>query len=81
MKRRSFIKNAALSGAGLTVGTTLIGCIEEKSQETNMVASSSKATLPLVIATWHVEASTAKSHGSITSRWKCFRCSRTRLYD
>ena len=61
MKRRNFIKNAALTGAGLAVGSTLVGCAEEKTQETNTIISTSKATLPLVIATWHVEAATAKA--------------------
>ncbi|MDY8134520.1 N(4)-(beta-N-acetylglucosaminyl)-L-asparaginase [Aquimarina sp. 2201CG5-10] len=63
MKRRNFIKNASLSGLGLTVGTTITSCAE------NTVASEKKienpvATpplFPLVIATWNVTNSTAKA--------------------
>ena len=64
MKRRNFIKNAALSGAGVAVGSTLLSCADsDKKVETNVVTpvTNSKATLPLVIATWHVKEATAKA--------------------
>ena len=64
MKRRNFIKNAALSGAGVAVGSTLLSCADsDKKVETNVVTpvTNSKATLPLVIATWHVKEVTAKA--------------------
>jgi N4-(beta-N-acetylglucosaminyl)-L-asparaginase len=64
MKRRHFIKNAALSGAGVAVGSTLLNCADStKKVEANVVTpiANSKASLPLVIATWHVEEATAKA--------------------
>ncbi|NND52014.1 MAG: N(4)-(beta-N-acetylglucosaminyl)-L-asparaginase [Flavobacteriaceae bacterium] len=59
MKRRNFIKNASLTGVGLAVGSTLNACAETASEQTN--ESTSKASLPLVIATWDVKNATAKA--------------------
>ncbi len=65
MKRRSFIKNASLTGAGLTVGTAILGSKKIPSEEKTLVVDSkdseTKATLPIVIATWNVANSTAKA--------------------
>ncbi len=65
MKRRKFIKNASLTGVGLTVGSSLIGCKENNSEEKTPVIdtkeSETKATLPIVIATWNVANATAKA--------------------
>ncbi len=61
MKRRNFIKNASLTGLGLTVGTALVNCENPAEKPKPVAASSSKASLPLVIATWNVKNSTAKS--------------------
>ena len=62
MKRRNFIKNASLTGAGIAVGTALVSCAENTSKEKKAIANSTiKATLPLVIATWHVINATAKA--------------------
>ncbi|PNQ74045.1 glycosylasparaginase [Hanstruepera neustonica] len=64
MKRRHFLKNAALSGAGVAVGSTLLSCADnDKKVETSVATPTpnSKASLPLVIATWHVKEATAKA--------------------
>ena len=61
MKRRTFIKNASLSGAGLAVGTTLVGCAEKTSKENEAIVTAVKGSLPLVIATWNVQNATAKA--------------------
>ncbi len=62
MKRRNFIKKTALSGAGLAFSNSIISCTENGAKEaTSISASVSSATLPLVIATWHVKESTAKA--------------------
>ncbi|WP_299523249.1 isoaspartyl peptidase/L-asparaginase family protein [Winogradskyella sp.] len=65
MNRRKFIKNTALTGAGLTLGNSLMGCDEKTSEKTkNTIINSengSKTSLPLVIATWHVKEATAKA--------------------
>jgi N4-(beta-N-acetylglucosaminyl)-L-asparaginase len=55
MKRRKFIENAALSSAGIAMGTGLISC--QDSKEEKKVAAV-KATLPIVIATWNVPNAT-----------------------
>ncbi|MEZ4780447.1 MAG: N(4)-(beta-N-acetylglucosaminyl)-L-asparaginase [Flavobacteriaceae bacterium] len=61
MKRRNFIKNASLTGVGLAVGNTLASCVENTSEEKKSVIATNKASLPLVIATWHVIDATAKA--------------------
>lgn len=61
MKRRNFIKNASLTGVGLAVGNSIIGCSENKSEEKTIGTIGSKVTLPLVIATWNVKNATAKA--------------------
>jgi len=57
MKRRNFIKNASLTGIGLAVGNSLVSYAETLFKN----ISKSSTTLPLVIATWHVENATAKA--------------------
>ena len=62
MKRRKFLKSASLSGAGIALGNTLMPCNESpKNKLETPVTSSTTASLPLVIATWHVENATAKA--------------------
>ncbi|WP_339751944.1 N(4)-(beta-N-acetylglucosaminyl)-L-asparaginase [uncultured Winogradskyella sp.] len=64
MKRRHFIKKASLTGVGLAVGSSLVSCDEAKSKEQSAektIANQSTATVPLVIATWHVIDATAKA--------------------
>ena len=62
MKRRNFIKNASLTGVGLTMGATLASCVENVTEEkTTITTVKSKASFPLVIATWHVIDATAKA--------------------
>lgn len=56
MKRRNFIKNASLTGVGLTIGGSILGCEENKSKEdATTTTSQASASLPLVIATWNVK--------------------------
>lgn len=60
MKRRHFLKNAALTSAGIAVGSTLLHCAEKTSSEkTKPLATASE--FPLVIATWNVTEATAKA--------------------
>lgn len=63
MKRREFLKNVSLTGVGLTVGSTIVNCAESSSEKkaTTIAATTAKATLPMVIATWHVMDATAKA--------------------
>ncbi|WP_191858189.1 isoaspartyl peptidase/L-asparaginase family protein [Hanstruepera ponticola] len=65
MKRRIFIKNAALTGAGVAVGSSLLSCADSETKENKELeiasTTNSKASLPLVIATWHVIDATAKA--------------------
>ena len=60
MKRRNFIKNASLTSVGLAVGSTLVGCAENNSDE-KLTTDSPKGSLPLVIATWDVKNATSKA--------------------
>jgi len=60
MKRRNFIKNASLTSVGLAVGSTLVNCAENNS-DNKTTSSTQKASLPLVIATWNVKNATAKA--------------------
>ena len=60
MKRRTFIKNTSLSGAGIALGTSLVNCTETRNEgEQNTVVS--EASIPMAIATWNVKNATAKA--------------------
>jgi len=63
MKRRDFIKNTALSSAGLAIGSSLVGCVdspsEEKNTDTTMITQTSK--LPIAICTWGFVSANAKA--------------------
>ncbi len=61
MKRRNFIKNASLTGIGLAVTSTLTNCAEKTPEQNKTAAATTKASLPLVIATWNVPNATAKA--------------------
>ncbi|MAB47056.1 MAG: glycosylasparaginase [Flavobacteriaceae bacterium] len=63
MKRRNFIKSAALTSAGLAVTNSLLSCEDtsKKENSTTPISTTQKASLPLVIATWHVKSATAKA--------------------
>ncbi len=63
MKRRNFIKSAALTSAGLAVTNSLLSCEDtsKKENSTTPISTTQTASLPLVIATWHVENATAKA--------------------
>ncbi len=61
MKRRNFIKNASLTSVGLAVGSTIVNCADADTKESKATAPMTKASLPLVIATWNVKNATAKA--------------------
>lgn len=65
MKRRNFIKNASLGGAGLALGGTLAHCAEKPkdgtTEKNDADTASSNTNFPLVIATWNFTAATAKA--------------------
>jgi len=63
VQRRKFIKSAALTSAGLAVTNSLLSCEDtsKKENSTTPISTTQTASLPLVIATWHVENATAKA--------------------
>jgi N4-(beta-N-acetylglucosaminyl)-L-asparaginase len=61
MKRRSFLKNASLTGVGLVVGSTLVNCDNPTEEKPIPTITGKKASFPLVIATWDVKNATAKA--------------------
>ncbi|WP_338731885.1 isoaspartyl peptidase/L-asparaginase family protein [Mangrovimonas cancribranchiae] len=61
MKRRKFIKNASLTGIGLSVGTSVLACNENTSKTKPVATANTTISLPLVIATWNVPNATAKA--------------------
>lgn len=65
MKRRNFIKNASLTGVGLSFGSSLIACDETKTAVAKPAAAEIKVSLPLVIATWDVKNATAKAYQTL----------------
>ncbi|RZN75399.1 MAG: twin-arginine translocation signal domain-containing protein, partial [Winogradskyella sp.] len=69
MKRRKFLKNASLTGVGLAVGTAITSCNEQAEDKSipEKENSESKAILPVVVATWHVEQATAKAMDTLNS--------------
>lgn len=64
MKRRKFIKNATLSGVGLSLSSTIVACntSESKKETLELASGTNKNSLPLVIATWNVPNATAKAY-------------------
>lgn len=52
-----------MTGAGLAIGNSITSCADSESKENSSqtIATTSKAQLPLVIATWHVKNATAKA--------------------
>ncbi|MDY2586277.1 isoaspartyl peptidase/L-asparaginase family protein [Winogradskyella aquimaris] len=63
MKRRNFIKNAALTSAGLAIGNSLNNCADSNPKENATISANStvEVKLPLVIATWDVKNATARA--------------------
>ncbi|TCK67607.1 N4-(beta-N-acetylglucosaminyl)-L-asparaginase [Winogradskyella wandonensis] len=63
MNRRKFLKNTSLTGVGLAVGSSIVSCDDAAQGKPiqQKVNSESKAILPVIVATWHVEAATAKA--------------------
>ncbi len=55
MKRRKFIQNATLTGAGVAVGAHVISCTTEKKEKTKIAVV---PEFPKVIATWNVPNAT-----------------------
>lgn len=60
MKRRNFIENAALSGAGLMVGKALESCTTDAAS-TMPEMEEPKVSLPIVLATWNFPRATQKA--------------------
>lgn len=63
MKRRDFIKNASLTGVGLTVGSSLLNCDDNssaKNKKDNIMASNTSLT-PIAVCTWGFEDANAKA--------------------
>ncbi|WP_435412858.1 isoaspartyl peptidase/L-asparaginase family protein [Psychroserpens mesophilus] len=63
MKRRDFIKNASLTGVGLTVGNSLLNCAENSSEKTKkeMTITTNKSKNPIAICTWGFVNANAKA--------------------
>ncbi|NNL16722.1 MAG: N(4)-(beta-N-acetylglucosaminyl)-L-asparaginase [Flavobacteriaceae bacterium] len=59
MKRRNFIKNASIAGAGIAVANIISSCENKNSKVATRITNTTK--IPLVIATWHVKEATAKA--------------------
>jgi N4-(beta-N-acetylglucosaminyl)-L-asparaginase len=69
MKRRHFLKNASLTGVGLTVGSSLLNCVKNSSEENKNEAIMIPKTLktPIAICTWAFSAANAKA-GEVLSK-------------
>ncbi|MBR9844780.1 MAG: N(4)-(beta-N-acetylglucosaminyl)-L-asparaginase [Algicola sp.] len=63
MKRRDFIKNASLTGVGLTVGSSLLSCNENSSEKTktNTIMALNDLKAPIAICTWGFVSANAKA--------------------
>lgn len=61
MKRRNFIKNASITGVGLTISASILNCNEGNPQKNDKASTIPTNALPLVIATWDVKESTQKA--------------------
>jgi N4-(beta-N-acetylglucosaminyl)-L-asparaginase len=72
MKRRHFIKNASLTGVGLTVGSSLLNCVENPSKENKnqIIMTSKKPKTPIAICTWAFSAANAKAGEALSKGTK-----------
>ncbi|WP_347923029.1 N(4)-(beta-N-acetylglucosaminyl)-L-asparaginase [Pontimicrobium sp. SW4] len=61
MKRRNFIKNASLTGVGITVGASAIACNEQEKSSSSEVTSIDKSKFPIAICTWGFAEANAKA--------------------
>jgi len=63
MKRRKFIQNASLSSLGIVATASVLGCKDtsETAKVETVSSDEPTTTLPIVIATWDVPASTSKA--------------------
>ncbi|MCK0178615.1 N(4)-(beta-N-acetylglucosaminyl)-L-asparaginase [Flavobacteriaceae bacterium S0862] len=61
MKRRNFIKNASLTGVGITVGTSAIACNEQEKMLSKKVATIDTSKFPIAICTWGFAEANAKA--------------------
>ncbi len=63
MKRRHFIKNATLSGAGLAIGNHLVACSNSpsKTQNKDKIMTHNTTPSPIAICTWAFAKANAKA--------------------
>ena len=67
MKRRNFIKNASLTGVGITVGASAIACNEEEKSSSSKVVSIDKSKFPIAICTWGFAEANAKAGEALSN--------------
>ncbi|PTM11406.1 MAG: glycosylasparaginase [Bacteroidetes bacterium] len=60
MKRRNFLKNASLTGVGITIGAAVIACNEEK-PSLNETTAVDLSKFPIAICTWGFAEANAKA--------------------
>ena len=60
MKRRKFIESSLLSGTGIAIGASTIGCVQDKPTK-----AKDTSITPIVIATWNVPNATAAAFAVI----------------
>lgn len=61
MKRRNFIKNASISGIGLTISTSVLNCKDDNPEKIDKTTIVPVNAIPIVVATWDVKESTRKA--------------------
>ncbi|MCK0108465.1 N(4)-(beta-N-acetylglucosaminyl)-L-asparaginase [Flavobacteriaceae bacterium S0825] len=61
MKRRNFIKNASLTGVGITVGASAIACNEQEKTPSKKAATIDTSKFPIAICTWGFAEANAKA--------------------
>jgi len=69
MKRRNFIRNASLTGVGITVGASIMGCKEENNAKASEAETSSTADFsqyPMAICTWGFHKANAKAGAELS---------------
>jgi len=69
MKRRNFIRNASLTGVGITVGASIMGCKEEnnaKASEAETRSTADFSQYPMAICTWGFHKANAKAGAELS---------------
>jgi len=67
MKRRNFIRNASLTGVGITVGASAIACNNQEKSSSKEITTIDTSKFPIAICTWGFAEANAKAGEALSN--------------